>query len=414
MGKTKYYLIWCCLPLFLFNACRKEPDILIDVKRISNKAAVFSCLDVNVSAVVSGKGIIIIDTNRSPGIMKKILEKIEDMFGRNDVIYIINTHGHWDHSAGNQVFDKAEIVGHKNCGKYIMHNMTNSPLNIWLLEKRISRMKKEVSLPGKSEDESTEIKDEIAGWNLILKDMKNGFVPTPPTITFSDSLTLDAGDLTIKMIYCGNAHTNNDIFIYIPEEKLIFTGDMFNTESRFGFPINKLVDIPGIISSMDKIISDLKEIKFVIPGHGDVFPGSAFNRLRQLLKKRFNEIKEGESGVKLLETRLEEADPNLTLEKYSSLYNINTDSHYYWSEDEFNILGRRYTAMGMYDKAIIVFTLDARSFPNSALAYDNLGEAYLKNGSLQAAIENYKKSISIFPNNTHAKEILEFLRNNGN
>lgn len=406
----KKYLYFLCFLLFYFiNACNEETDFQINVTRISERVAVFNCLDVNVIAVASGKGIIIIDTNRSPGIMKKIRREIENIFGRNDFIYVINTHGHWDHSSGNQVFNGLEIIGHKNCPNYIKNNNINSPLNIWSLEDRITKMRNDLNLPEKTDDEVKEIKDNIEAWNIVLQDVKNEYIPAPPTITFNDTMTLYTGDLTIKMIYCGNAHTNNDIFIYIPEEKLVLTGDMFINENRLGFSINKLIDVPRIISSMEQIIDDLNEIEFVLPGHGVPFPGNAFKALKQLLEEKNKLIDSGESIVKLLENWIDEFELNLVIEKYSELRSIMQANQYYWLEDEFNILGRRYMAMGMLNKAIIIFTLEVDSFPNSALAYDNLGEAYLRKGELEKAIMNYEKSLDILPDNKNAQEILEFI-----
>ena len=409
MLQKKYLTILCFLLFYFINACNEETDFLINVTRISERVAVFNCLDVNVTAVATSKGIIIIDTNRSPGIMKKIRGEIENIFGRNDFIYVINTHGHWDHSSGNQVFNGLEIIGHKNCLNYIENNNINSPMNIWSLENRITKMSKDLNLPEKTDDEVKIIRDNIEAWNIVLQDVKNDYLPAPPTITFNDTMTLFTGDLTIKMIYCGNAHTNNDIFIYIPEENLVFTGDMFVTESRYGFSINKLIDVPRIISSMEKIAGDLNEIEFVVPGHGAPFPGNTFNTLKQLLEEKLKLIESGESIVKLLETWIEELEPNLVIEKYSELRSLMREDQYYWLEEEFNTLGRRYMAMGMLNKAIIVFTLEADSFPNSVLAYDNLGEAYLKIGELKKAIMNYEKSLVIFPDNKNAQEILEYI-----
>lgn len=413
MKSAKNYII--CLYLliqYLLNGCQSEPNVYIEIKRISDRVVVFSCLDVNVSAIVSRKGIIIIDTNRSPGIMKEIKEEIENIFGRNDIINIINTHGHWDHCSGNQVFNEVNIIGHKNCVEHINHNKSNSPINIWSLNRRISRMEKDVTNPDRNEAELTEIKSNITGWNLVKQDLINKYRPTPPTTTFLDSLTLDLGDLTLRMIYCGNAHTNNDIFIFIPEEKLVFTGDMFISENRFGFSINKLVDVQRIITSMDIITNELNEIEFIIPGHGELFSGNAWDELKKILIKKNNKISNKKSVVKYLEDMLNEYEPPVTLKKYFLPKSLNKDSNYYWLEDEFNVLGRRYMAMGMIDRAILVFKMEVESFPKSALSYDNLGEAYLVKEELKLAIENYEKSLMIYSDNKNAQDKLEYLRNN--
>ena len=83
---------------------------------------------------------------------------------------------------------------------------------------------------------------------------------------------------------------------------------------------------------------------------------------------------------------------------------------YYYSESEFNILGHRMLWQGLNDRAIEVFKVMVKEFPESALAYDNLGEAYFKKGETKLAIENYEKSLEIFPENRNAIEILKIIR----
>ena len=54
--------------------------------------------------------------------------------------------------------------------------------------------------------------------------------------------------------------------------------------------------------------------------------------------------------------------------------------------------------------------IKATLFPISANTFDNLGEANLKDGQIKLAIENYKKSLELNPNNENVKEILNQLQ----
>lgn len=62
-------------------------------------------------------------------------------------------------------------------------------------------------------------------------------------------------------------------------------------------------------------------------------------------------------------------------------------------------------------KAIEVFKLNVLAFPQSANAFDSLGEAYLEAGNKDLAIENYKKSLVLNPENKNAEEVLKSLVN---
>jgi CubicO group peptidase (beta-lactamase class C family) len=79
------------------------------------------------------------------------------------------------------------------------------------------------------------------------------------------------------------------------------------------------------------------------------------------------------------------------------------------SEDELNAKGYEMIKRGFYKKAIDIFSLEILSFPKSYEAYDSLGEAYMMDGQINKAIENYKKSLKLNPENTNAKEKLKEL-----
>ncbi len=65
---------------------------------------------------------------------------------------------------------------------------------------------------------------------------------------------------------------------------------------------------------------------------------------------------------------------------------------------------------GEIKKAIEIFKLVVEAYPNSANAYDSLGEAYLVNGDKENAIKNYEKTLSLDNSNQWAKSQLVKLR----
>jgi pimeloyl-ACP methyl ester carboxylesterase len=83
-----------------------------------------------------------------------------------------------------------------------------------------------------------------------------------------------------------------------------------------------------------------------------------------------------------------------------------------FEEREMNDLGYRYLQAGNVGDAIEIFKLNTIAYPKSANTFDSLGEAYMKNGDTELAIENYKKSLELNPQNDNAKRMLEQLENN--
>lgn len=80
-----------------------------------------------------------------------------------------------------------------------------------------------------------------------------------------------------------------------------------------------------------------------------------------------------------------------------------------FSENTMNVLGYSYLINNDLITAIKIFQLNAVEHPNSFNVYDSLGEAYLANGEKEKAIENYKKSVELNPDNENGIKILKTL-----
>jgi CubicO group peptidase (beta-lactamase class C family) len=82
---------------------------------------------------------------------------------------------------------------------------------------------------------------------------------------------------------------------------------------------------------------------------------------------------------------------------------------YTFTRGELNRLGYELLQMKEIKSAIRVFRLNVELYPNSFDVYDSLGEAYMVNGDIQLAVDNYKKSLELNPQNKHAEEQLKKL-----
>ena len=85
---------------------------------------------------------------------------------------------------------------------------------------------------------------------------------------------------------------------------------------------------------------------------------------------------------------------------------------YNFEEDELNWLGYHMLGLEKVDEAIEIFRLNVEVYPTSSNVYDNLGEAFMKNGQKELATTNYEKSIELNPNNANAIEMLKKLNEN--
>ncbi len=95
--------------------------------------------------------------------------------------------------------------------------------------------------------------------------LSENLIVTEPTMTFSDRLTLDLGDLTLSLVYFGSAHSESDIIVHLPEEGLLITGDIF----RRSRPINlsytvERVDVSRWITALNFVLDDENSVRQVL------------------------------------------------------------------------------------------------------------------------------------------------------
>jgi CubicO group peptidase (beta-lactamase class C family) len=80
------------------------------------------------------------------------------------------------------------------------------------------------------------------------------------------------------------------------------------------------------------------------------------------------------------------------------------------NEGTLNELGYALMGENKLDDAIKVFQLNVQEYPQGWNCYDSLGEAYMKAGQKELAIQNYEKSVELNPQNTNGVEMLKKLR----
>jgi CubicO group peptidase (beta-lactamase class C family) len=80
-----------------------------------------------------------------------------------------------------------------------------------------------------------------------------------------------------------------------------------------------------------------------------------------------------------------------------------------FAEPELNRLGYNLLRSGKVKEAIEIFKLNVEAYPQAFNAYDSLAEAYMAGKERELAIQNYKKSLELNPDNTNATEALKRL-----
>ena len=89
-------------------------------------------------------------------------------------------------------------------------------------------------------------------------------------ITFSDHMRLHLGDLPIDLYYLGRGHTNGDVFIHLPEQRVLFTGDQFALWGEYDAVIDYASG--GSAREWPRTLDKALALDFdtVIPGHSGI------------------------------------------------------------------------------------------------------------------------------------------------
>jgi cyclase len=229
---------------------------------------------INSIAIKTSKGIVLVDTQNSPANARLIKEGIEEKTNDSTFVYVINTHGHSCHSGGNCVFSKNTIVAQTNSlGEIKDYDDLFLGQTVEFLRQKIyfkSFILDTIKTEGVLSDS---IKQAINLYKFYETDLLNNFKVRYPDLTFEDTLTLKAGNTTLKLTYMGKGHGDADVTVYIPEEKVICTGNLFHLgslddEGMPSFYLNRVNEIDKWIKSLSYILNNSNEIKYVLTTHG--------------------------------------------------------------------------------------------------------------------------------------------------
>ncbi len=290
--KTLCFILVLVLTVSFHQSCAKE-EIFLSVHKVSDRAMILDlkdAADTNIVALKSQKGLVVIDTEKSSQIGAKLREKIGREFGRSDFIYVINTHHHWDHSNGNFAFRDVRMIGHELCLKGMEDFYTGrKEFAERYNEGWLSYLEKQLETLDPDSEESHVARARLRYGRGVYRELNEGFTSVPPSVTFSDRLTLDLGDMSIELISFGLCHSESDILIHVPDEKLMVIGDTFLKNEMVWIDENAAVE--RWLDIFDPLLADPKQIATVVPGHGEIMNAEELRTQRDYIQSLWDGIK---------------------------------------------------------------------------------------------------------------------------
>jgi len=240
----------------------------------------------NAGFVVGDDGVAVIDTFENEAAAKALMNQIHALT-HLPIKFVINTHYHLDHVAGNRVFEQhgAVIVGHHS-------------VRAWIHTENLKFFGDKIT-----PEQKTMVQNLIA-----------------PEVTYDTGVTLFLGSRRIEVNYM-QGHTGGDSVVSIPDAGIVFCGDLF-----WRHTLPNLIDATTStwISTLSEFTaqkddtlpnSALPRAVIFVPGHGDVGNADDVQEFQGYLTWLRGAVKKGVDANKKGDALVAAVLPEMT-EKY--------------------------------------------------------------------------------------------------
>lgn len=266
----------------------------------------------NITVVAGPNGLAVVDTFYTLKAAREARRLIGE-FSSQPLLYVVNTHYHGDHTFGNQVFSDAPIIAHKNAADTLIVRYEQVAIRNKAAGDKVKQLEEEFRKAVESDaDAAKRIKEELDKAREEAGDMY-GFVLTPPDQYFEEGMELDLGEVTLRLLYLGPAHTSGDLVILVPQSKLLVAGDLiFNRRIPY-IDVDAGADVANWIAALDSLLAMQEEYSIVVPGHGEAGGAEIIQEQRDYLSDLLEAVKAAKSEGKTLE----QAKAEIALGRYS-------------------------------------------------------------------------------------------------
>ena len=186
----------------------------------------------NQGVVIGDRDVLVVDAFSTPSEAKKTIDFIKSVTPK-PIRYLVLTHFHFDHSIGAKTFTDigALMIAHEN----FRPNMERTAENITGFLKSIG----------------------------YTDEMIKGVSVVYPNFTFSKTMNIDLGGITVNLVYVDKGHSPDNILVFVPSEHLVFTGDILFKDYHAYLGA---ADVPGWKNNLDYLIAS--GVEKAVPGHG--------------------------------------------------------------------------------------------------------------------------------------------------
>ncbi len=217
----------------------------------------------NAGIINLGDETLVFDCFISPKAARDLKKAAEELTG-NDVKYVVNSHFHNDHIRGNQVFSGAEIIATQKTKELIQETEPEElEYEKKVVDDRIKSTQKEID--GETDPRKLEENKMWLAYYQAIKESFGEYKTILPSKIIKDTLVIQGKDRKVILFSRGKGHTESDMVLLLPKDKILFAGDLLFVENH-----PWLGD--GFILEWIEYLEELKklDVEQIVPGHGPV------------------------------------------------------------------------------------------------------------------------------------------------
>lgn len=210
----------------------------------------------NAAFVVTDEGLLVFDTGSSETIGKALIKTIRGVSDK-PIKWVINSHSHGDHWLGNGAFvaeNPAEMIA--------------SDVAIGLMNKNGF--------------------DWVDRFNNMSGGATGTFTPVVAKNAVTQAMGRTFGGVEVQILFSGNSHSPGDIVFWLPQQKVLLTGDTMYTQrppATFDANVKQWI---AFLAEMGAL-----EPQVVIPGHGPVAGAEAIGNLHDYFDTLWAIVEQG-------------------------------------------------------------------------------------------------------------------------
>jgi len=211
----------------------------------------------NAGLITGDDSSLLVDTLFDLRLTAEMLEQMRATTPAADrIATVVNTHANGDHCYGNALLGDSEIIATARCAEEMLE------------------------LPPSTLAAMMRSADSLGAAGRFVQKIFSPFsfedVPlVVPTRTFEHQLALQVGGRTVSLLQVGPAHTAGDAVVYLPDESIVFTGDIL---FHGGHPIVWAGPVASWIAACDRVLALQPTV--LVPGHGPLATPAALLDLK--------------------------------------------------------------------------------------------------------------------------------------